>query len=142
MSSSIDSNISLANYRLEKAKNTLSVSKLILDSNIPGCYCDSANRSYYSMMYSMKACLALLGKDSKSHEGVISYFNIHFVKTGHFSKDVLRHINSASLIRNRSDYDDFYVVNKKDVIDLFNNAESLFANASAYINQFISLHAR
>lgn len=48
--------IALAKYKIEKAKNCLNASKLLLDY---GLYADSANRSYYAIFHSMNALFAL-----------------------------------------------------------------------------------
>jgi uncharacterized protein (UPF0332 family) len=47
--------LALAEYRLEKAKDCLKASELLLEDNL---YADSANRSYYAIFHSMNALCA------------------------------------------------------------------------------------
>ena len=51
-----EDSIALANYRIEKAKDCLKASKVLLDDE---CYSDSASRSYYAIFHSINALNAL-----------------------------------------------------------------------------------
>ena len=53
--------------------------------------------------------------DSSKHSGVIAHFNQYYVKTGIFPPVMSDIIKSASYCREKSDYDDFYIVSKRDV---------------------------
>ena len=77
--------IALAKYRIEKANNCLSASKLLLDD---GLYADSANRSYYAIFHSIRAVNILDGFDASKHSSVIAHFNWHYVHTGEFEREI------------------------------------------------------
>ena len=70
--------IDLANYRLNDAKEKLESAKILLRENH---FKDSLSRSYYSMFSAVRALLALKEADSSKHSGIISLFNQHFIKT-------------------------------------------------------------
>ncbi len=69
----------LSKYRMEKAKDDLETSQIMLDNNK---YSQSVNRSYYAMFHAVRSLLALSKFDSHKHSGLISYFNHHFIKSG------------------------------------------------------------
>ena len=50
-------------------------------------------------------------------------FNVNFVKTGKVPKELGRLLLNAKDIREESDYNEFYIVNKKDVEDLIEQSK-------------------
>lgn len=116
--------IDLSNYRLNKADESIAAAKILLEA---GHYSESANRSYYAIFHSLRALLAYDEFDSQKHSGIISYFNQHYVKTNKFRKECSVILNQAFMIRNKSDYDDFYSVSEKDASDQIAKAE-MFIN--------------
>lgn len=71
--------IELANYRIDKARNTLADAKTYFKEATPGSI---VNRIYYAMFYAVNALLITDGKFSAKHSGVRSIFNKEFVKPG------------------------------------------------------------
>jgi len=100
----------LAKYRLEKAKGDLDSSELMLKNKQ---FNQSLNRSYYAIFHATRALLSFDKFDSKKHSGIISYFNQNYVKTGLIDAKYGKILMSAEKIRIYSDYDDFYVADKK-----------------------------
>lgn len=83
--------------------------------------------------------MAVLELDSRKHTGVISLFNLHFVKTGILPKEFRKIIVSAQDLRLASDYDDFYVVSKEDAELSIVNARTFINGVEEYLNsKFIS----
>ena len=74
----------------------------------------------------MRAVLALDGVDFKKHSAVIAAFVKDYLKTEIISREFSNLIFSASLIRNHSDYDDFYVCSKKETENLIAGAEQFY----------------
>lgn len=111
--------INLSKYRLERAKEDLESAKLNLENELIKA---SINRSYYCIFHTIRAINALNEFDSKKHSGVIAYFNQHFIHTGYFDKEVYAIISTAFKIREKSDYDDFYIASKQDAEEQFDNA--------------------
>ncbi len=71
--------LALARFRVNRAKETLSETSLLLDA---GHLNGAVNRLYYAAFYAARAILATKGLDSSKHSGVISLFNREFVKEG------------------------------------------------------------
>ena len=130
-----EENIALANYRIEKAKDCLKASKVLLDDEF---YSDSANRSYYAIFHAMNALNALEGVGYKKHSGVMAHFNQAYIKTEIFDKEYGKTANAAFDLRKDNDYADFYVVSKKEVIEQHENAVKFVAEIEKYINEQIA----
>jgi len=120
----MDNKRDLMKYRIEQAKECLELAKTTVDISEK----NSVNRSYYCIFHSMRAVLALDGFDSKKHSGIISYFRQNYIKTGKFDVNFSAIISSAFDVRGDSDYEDFYVVSKKQALQQIENAE-MFLNA-------------
>lgn len=99
----------LSQYRMKTAVETLETSKLLYEN---ARYKDSINRSYYAIFHAMRAVLALEGADYKKHSGVIAHFREKYIKSGDFPKELSAIIGRASLIRNQSDYEDFFLASE------------------------------
>lgn len=112
--------ITLSQYRFEKAKEDLQAAVVNLDN---GLIKASINRSYYAIFHAIRSVNALDKVDSKKHSGVIAHFNQFFIHTGKFAKEVYSIITSAYKIREKSDYDDFYIAAKDDAQEQLDNAK-------------------
>lgn len=77
-------------------------------------YMTAANRSYYALFSAMRAVLALDFLDFKKHSAVIGKFRELYVKTGVFEQRFSDVVGKAFIIRNNSDYEDFYLVSRED----------------------------
>ena len=126
--------LDLCRYRIDKAKDDLSVSKLNLKKKK---FSQSINRSYYSMFHAVRALLALKKFDSKKHSGIISYFTQHFIKTGKIEPEYSKMLTDAFKIRNQCDYDDFYIATHEDAKRQFENANKFIKRIEEYIDMFL-----
>ena len=127
----MNTNKELAKYRLEQAKECLTLAEATLDQSSK----NAANRSYYCIFHAMRAVLALDKFDSKKHSGVISYFQQHYIKTKIFDANFSTIIKKAFQIRSDSDYEDFYIAQKSDVIEQIENAKIFLNAVEAYIGK-------
>jgi uncharacterized protein (UPF0332 family) len=75
--------------------------------------------------------------DSKKHSGIIAYFNHNFISTGVFDKEYSKILMGAEKIRNKSDYNDFYIASKADAEQQVMNAEKFIKTMEEYINNII-----
>lgn len=123
--------IALSKYRIDEAYEFLNSGKKNLEMNE---YKTANNRAYYSVFHAMRAVLALDEVDFKKHSGVIAYFREHYVKTGIFDRKYSDIISGTSLIRNKSDYDDFYVADKEETAELLSDAEKFTQAVKEYLN--------
>ena len=120
----------LCQYRSEQARESLRASKIMLDNKMVK---DSINRSYYSAFYAMKAVLALEEKDFKRHKDVVAYFNKMYVATGKFPKDLGRMIAKLQQLREKSDYDDFFVASIAKAEQQIMTAEKVITEVDYFI---------
>lgn len=121
----------LAKYRMERAKEMLVASEENL--NIEQ-YRTSLNRSYYAIFHAMRAVNSLEGYDSSKHSGVIAYFTQMFLKTERLDRDLSKIIKEASYLREKSDYDDFYIASKDEAKSQLENAEVFLQKVSEFID--------
>ena len=119
----------LSRYRLERAKEDLRTAQ---DNFENGSYRASVNRSYYAIFHALRAVTALDDFDSSKHSGIIGYINHNYVKTGIFDKMFSRYVDSAFRLREKADYDDFYVVAIDDAGRQIENAAAVIAAVEAY----------
>ena len=119
----------LSRYRFEKAVHSLEIAGMLYGQ---GEFGYAQNRAYYALFDAMRSITALDGFDSSKHSGIIAYFNQNYVKTNLFSVNTSKIIRKASMLREKSDYEDFYEPDKtetKEVIELvttFVNDVSLY----------------
>ncbi len=112
----------LCRYRMNLAQETLLVAKECYQNKH---YRDAMNRSYYAAFYGIKAVLALEEIDFKRHKDVISYFNKTYVATGKIDKLFGRNLGRLQQKREKSDYDDFYIVSGEEVCEQINFVSQL-----------------
>lgn len=121
--------IDLSKYRLETAKDDLATAK----SNFENArYRASVNRSYYAIFHALRALTALDQFDSGKHSGIIAYVNQHYVKEGIFDKSFSKLIDSAYRLREKADYEDFYIVAIEDARKQIEKAETVIAAVEGY----------
>lgn len=122
----------LSRYRIQEAKDSLKVAEHCLKE---GLYKDSINRSYYTAFYAIKAVLALGTIDFKRHKDVVAYFNKEYVATGIFSRELGRKLGMLKQLREKSDYDDFYIASKEQAQDQFDTAKYTIENIEQYLKE-------
>ena len=121
----------LSIYRFERANQELATAKLLIKSK---SFFAANNRAYYAIFHAIRSILALDNVDFKKHSSVIGHFNKNYIATNIFEKKYGPIINNAFELRQESDYEDFYVVDKNKTEELILNAES-FLNA---VNEYLS----
>ena len=124
--------IDLSKYRLERAAEMLKTAKRDLEAED---YASANNRAYYCIFHSMRSMLALTGEDYKRHSGVIARFSEQYLKTRVLPPELSKTISMAFIIRNRSDYEDFYVCSIADTRKLVSDAEAFLQTVSAYLEK-------
>ena len=124
--------IDLSKYRLAKAAETLETAKRDMNAED---YASANNRAYYCIFHAMRAVIALDGEDYKKHSAVIARFTMNYLKTEILSREYGKLISNASLIRNRSDYEDFYICSIEDTQKLVEGAEDFLGSVTAYLQQ-------
>ena len=123
--------IDLSRYRMERAAEMFKTAKRDLEA---GDYASANNRAYYCIFHAMRATLALTGEDYKKHSGVISRFTEQYLKTKLLPPELSKTISTASIIRNRSDYEDFYICSIADTKKLVSDAELFLGTVETYLH--------
>jgi uncharacterized protein (UPF0332 family) len=123
--------LDLAKFRLTQAHECLELAKMALEADF---FKSCLNRSYYCIFHCMRAVLALENFDAKRHSGIIAAFRQRYIKTGKFDIRFSDIIGAAFEIRNSSDYEDFYVVNKSDTKQQLENAKMFYEAVQKFLN--------
>lgn len=123
----------LVRIRLEQAEENLGDAKYLFDK---GSYKGANNRAYYAIFHIMKAVLAIEPIDFKRHKDVIAYFNQNYINKEIFPRELGHKIKKAEIIRDNSDYNDFYVVSKDDTENIINTSLDLYNCAIEYIKNW------
>ena len=122
----------LAGYRMERAKEMLSAAKGNLEI---GQYKTSLNRSYYAIFHAMRAMNILKGFDSSKHSGVIAFFNKEYLKENILDRSLSVIIKNSAFLREKSDYDDFYIAGKKEAEKQLEDAGTFLLAVENYMDQ-------
>ena len=123
--------VDLSKYRLKRAKDDLKTAR---DNYNEGSYRASVNRSYYAIFHALRAITALDHFDSGKHSGIIAYVNQHYVKTGVFDKSFSKIVDTAFRLREKADYEDFYVVAVEDARIQIEQAEQMIQSVETYVS--------
>ena len=119
---------SLAQARLDRAKELIDEAEQLINNE---SYKSANNRAYYAIEKTINGLLALSEVTVKTHKGCIIQFNELLVKddTTPFDREDFVAAINAERIRNVSDYDDFYIANKKESINQVEFAKKLYRKA-------------
>lgn len=122
----------LSNYRIAEAEDSLKVAAHCLKE---GLYKDSINRSYYAAFYAVKVILALSTVDFKRHKDVMGYFNKEYVAKEIFPREIGRKLGTLQRVREKSDYDDFYIASREKAEEQFQTAELVIGEVKKYLDK-------
>ena len=122
----------LSNYRIAEAEDSLKVAAHCLKE---GLYKDSINRSYYAAFYAVKAILALSTVDFKRHKDVMGYFNKEYVAKEIFPREIGRKLGTLQRVREKSDYDDFYIASREKAEEQFQTAVLVIGEVKKYLDK-------
>lgn len=120
----------LAIYRLETARQCIVSAKALIEI---ADYKGAANRSYYAIFHCMRSVLALCSIDFSKHSAVGAYFRREYIKTGIFDVSMSDIISEAFDIRSDSDYNDYFVISKKEVEEQMLNAQYFYDKVKEYV---------
>lgn len=125
----------LIRYRLERANEMIAAAE---DNLKLKQYRTSLNRSYYAVFHAMRAANAFEGFDSSKHSGVIAYFNSHFLKEGKLDKELSKIIKAVSYLREKSDYDDFFLASEQESEIQLENAKRFVTAVTKYLDSILA----
>ena len=122
----------LSNYRIAEAEDSLKVAAHCLKE---GLYKDSINRYYYAAFYAVKAILALSTVDFKRHKDVMGYFNKEYVAKEIFPREIGRKLGTLQRVREKSDYDDFYIASREKAEEQLQTAKLVIGEVKKYLEE-------
>ena len=125
----------LAFYRLERSYEMLVASEDNLRYNQ---FRTSLNRSYYAVFHAMRSANILKGYDSSKHSGVIAFFNKTYVKENLMERGLSKIIKDSSYLREKSDYDDFFIASKEEAERQLLSAKYFVSVVDQFIKHEIS----
>lgn len=125
-----DKSLQLAKHRINTAKEDWETAVELLKISR---YKGAINRAYYAIFHFMRAVLAHDEVDFKRHSGVIAYFRQNFIKTGVFDNSFSEIIQTAGIIRNESDYSDFYIASSDEAKEQVEKAGRFYEEVVKYL---------
>ena len=111
---------SLVHSRVVRAFETWEETKGIIQN---GYWYAAANRMYYACFYMTTALLMKRGYSASTHSGVIRLFGLHFVSTGMVDREIGKLYSNVFELRQSGDYDDWKVIEEKDIVPLIDQVE-------------------
>lgn len=123
-----------AKYRLSKAKEDLEASNILFKSNH---FAQSLNRSYYSIFHAVRVLATIDKFNSKTHSGLITYFNKEYILAGKMNRKFGEFLKSAERIRIQSDYMDFYTASKEQSQTQIKNAEEFIKMIEKHLEKVL-----
>ena len=124
--------IDLARHYIVKARDRYDDGLVLKNSNR---YESAANRLYYSLFHATNAVLALKGAASNRHRGVKTLLDMHYIKTGIMDRKYSKLYNTVLEVREDSDYEDFYVIDKIEVDSNFIQVKEFIDYAEVFISK-------
>ena len=129
MSMDVENRKDIVSYRIERANTALEHAKLNYQLN---CLEVTANRLYYAAYYAVSALLIANKIPAHSHEGNVTQFGLHFVKTGIVDREDGKLLSHLLTMRLKGDYSDRFGLTTDDVFPYIEPTE-------AFIRKIVSL---
>jgi uncharacterized protein (UPF0332 family) len=120
----------IVTLRLQRAKETLQDAK---DAANIQRWRMAANRLYYACYYAASALLVSKGHIARTHTGVVSLLNLHFVTNGLINKEQGKFYGNLFSLRQDGDYDDWRIIEAEDVQPKIALAEGFIATIEKLI---------
>jgi uncharacterized protein (UPF0332 family) len=117
---------------LDKAKRSLKSSIKEIEE---GNYDFASSRAYYVVFYAMQSVLLTQGLTFSKHQGVISAFNQHFVKTYIFPKEFSIYINRLFNERQIGDYNFVSNIDERDAREDLRLAKLILSSIMKYLDK-------
>ncbi len=115
-------------YRIERAYTALEQAKLNFKLN---CLEVTANRLYYAAYYVVSALLISNRIPAHSHEGNVTQFGLHFVKTGKVDREDGKLLSHLLTMRLKGDYSDRFGLSDTDVQPYIDPTEAFIDKIAA-----------
>ena len=96
---------------------------------------------YYACYYAVSALLVAHGISTKSHDGVIQMFGLHFIRTGVFPAYFGRNYSQLFNERLTGDYEDLFNHDEVSTAELYPKAKEIVAGVKEKVEQWLAENA-
>lgn len=131
--------IDIVRYRMECAEKTLGEIENLFALKY---YNNAANRMYYACYYAVSALLVANGITTKSHEGVIQMFGLHFIRPGVFPAYFGRNYSQLFNERLTGDYEDLFNHDEVSTAELYPKAKEIVTAVKEKIDLWLDENAK
>jgi len=121
----------IVTLRMQRAKETLQEAKDNVDMKH---WRVVANRLYYACYYAASALLINNGHLARTHSGVVSLLNLHFVLNGLISEEQGNLYGKLFTLRQEGDYNDWKIVQAEEVLSKIVPAEKFITTIEKLIS--------
>ena len=117
---------------LEKAEQKLAVARRLFEA---ADFDDAVSRAYYAAFHAVRALLVTVGQNPTTHHGAVTLFNLLFIKTGKFSRELGRFLTNLKDDRETADYELFANVDQALAETAIMEAGRLLEEATAFLRR-------
>lgn len=118
---------------LEKSRSKLQVAQKLLKE---GDLDDAVSRAYYCAFHASQAVLLTEGLSAETHQGLVSLFGLHLVKTGKFEKKFGKFLANLKDDRESGDYEVYSAIDRETAECAVREAMEFLQAAEAYLKNF------
>ena len=126
--------VSLIRGYLNKAQEKLTVAETLLKLKD---YEDAVSRAYYSVFHAAQAVLLTEGLSSNTHQGLVSLFGLHFVKSGKLEKKFGKFLVELKDDRERSDYEIYSTIDKETATQSIREAREFLEGIQQFLKKYL-----
>ncbi len=125
----------LIRYRLTRAHESLAEARLLFANDHVQT---AVNRVYFACFYAVSALLLVEGYSSPKHSGIRALFDQHWIVPGRFPKSMGRFYRHLFDSRQKGDYADLVVFDRKDVGTWIHEAEKFVEQVARSVEDLSS----
>lgn len=127
--------VDIVRYRMENAQKTMAEVDVHIQNHF---YNTAANRMYYACYYAVSTLLLANGITTKSHDGVIQMFGLHFIRTGVFPAHYGRDYSQLFGEHETGDYEDFFNHDEESIAEIYPKAKEIFTAVKEKVDQWLA----
>ena len=95
----------------------------------------ASNRDYYACDHAVQALLIKNGLNSHTHDGLITSFGLHFVKTGKIDRKLGAFLSRIEQLRKKGDYNCFYSISEEEIASMIEPAKELIMKIGELVEE-------
>jgi uncharacterized protein (UPF0332 family) len=122
----------LANYRMERAWESIEEAKLLAQDNH---WNTTANRLYYACFYGASAFLIINGFEASTHNGIKTAFNKELISSNLIPGSYGLLYNKLFNLRQEADYRDYKDLNEEEIRPMTQEVEGLIQELEELIEE-------